>query len=96
MTNTPNTPNTTHQGHHEGNCGKVCPWDQINEPGAYVCQWSGHLLRVPDDGVTAGRSPMINIVGPDPLYVTKISNYPWISLTKARMLASNYDLNVNF
>ena len=96
MTNAPNTPNTTNQGHYDRNCGKVCPWDQINEPGAYVCQWSGHLLRVPEDGVTAGRSPMINIVGPDPLYVTKISDYPWIPLTKARMLASNYDLNVNF
>ena len=71
-------------------------WDQINEPGAYICQWSGHLLRVPEDGVTAGRSPMLSLVGPEPLFVTKISNNPYITLTKAKLIASNFDLNVNF
>jgi hypothetical protein len=79
--------------------GTVCctiPWDQINEPGAYICNWSGHLLRVPNDGVASGRSPLLNIVGQDTLYVTKISNDPFITVTKARMLASNFDLNVSF
>ena len=79
-----------------GKCGAVYPFDQINEPGAYICQWNGHLLRVPPDGVTFGRSPMINLVGPGPLYVTKINDNPYISLTKARTLAANYDLHVNF
>ncbi len=46
--------------------------------------------------MSAGRSPMINLIGPDPLFVTKISDNPWIALTKARMLAANYDLQVNF
>ena len=72
------------------------PWDKINSPGTYVCNWSGHLLRVPEDGVTAGRSPMLNIIGHEPLYVTKISDDPYIPLTKARLQASNFDINVNF
>lgn len=76
--------------------GTTIPFDAINEPGAYICTWSGHLLRVPEDGVTAGRSPLINIVGNDPLMVTKISENPYITLTKAKLLASNFDLNVNF
>ena len=78
--------------------GATCtiPFDQINEPGAYVCNWSGHLLRVPNDGVTAGRSPLLNIVGPQPLFVTKISDDPYVSITKARLLACNCDVNVNF
>ncbi len=76
--------------------GTTFPYDQINSPGAYVCQWSGHLLRVPEDGVAAGRSPMVNIVGSEPLFVTKISDNPWITLTKARLVAANFDLNVNF
>ncbi len=72
------------------------PWDNINEPGTYVCNWSGHLLRVPEDGVTPGRSPMVNIIGHEPLYVTKISNDPYMPLTKARLVASNFDICVNF
>lgn len=76
--------------------GQTVPYDQISSSGAYVCQWSGHLLRVPEDGVTAGRSPMVNIVGSEPLFVTKLSDNPWITITKARLLAANYDLNVNF
>jgi hypothetical protein len=76
--------------------GQSMPFDQINSPGTYICTWSGHLLRVPEDGVTPGRSPLLNIVGAQPLYVTKISENPYITVTKARLLASNFDLNVNF
>ena len=72
------------------------PFDAINEPGCYICDWSGHLLRVPQDGVAPGRSPLISLVGHDPLYVTKISSNPFIPVTKARMLAADYDINVNF
>ena len=79
-----------------GNAGMTIPFDAINEPGCYVCNWSGHLMRVPDDGVAAGRSPLLNIIGRDPLFVTKISDNPYIPVTKARMLAANWDVAVNF
>lgn len=71
-------------------------WDQINDPGAYICHWSGHLLRVPEDGVTPGRSPLLSLIGPEPLFVTKISNNPYITVTKAKLVAANFDLSVNF
>jgi hypothetical protein len=77
-------------------CGATVPFDQINAPGTYICNWSGHLLRVPDDGVTAGRSPMLTLVGSQPLSVTKISDNPYITVTKARLLASNFDLAIDF
>ena len=82
-------------------CTVSCPastvaFEAINEPGTYVCNWSGHLLRVPEDGVTPGRSPLVNIIGQEPLFVTKISDNPYITLTKARLLASNFDIAVNF
>jgi len=76
--------------------GTVVPFASINEPGCYVCNWSGHLVRVPEDGIAPGRSPLINIVGPDQLFVTKISDNPYIPLTKARMLAANFDVATNF
>lgn len=78
------------------NCGQTVPFDQINEPGCYICNWSGHLLRVPEDGVAPGRSPLVNVVGTEKLLVTKISSNPFITLTKAKMIASNLDINVNF
>ena len=77
-------------------CGTCVPFDSIQEPGSYICNWSGHLLRIPEDGVTLGRSPMINIVGCEPLFVTKISENPFVTATKARLLAANFDLPVNF
>ena len=76
--------------------GTRLPFDAIHEPGCYVCNWSGHLLRVPEDGVAAGRSPLINIIGNDPLFVTKLSDNPFITITKAKMIASNLDCSVNF
>ena len=76
--------------------GATIPFESISESGAYICNWSGHLCRVPDDGVAPGRSPLINFVGPEPLTVTKISDNPYITITKAKMLACNCDLNVNF
>ena len=76
--------------------GTQIPFESIQEPGCYICNWSGHLLRVPEDGVAPGRSPLINVVGADALFVTKIADNPFITLTKAKMIASNLDCAVNF
>ena len=95
MSNTTPQSTTTHFPNSD-QAGACIPFDCINEPGAYICGWSGHLLRVPEDGVTPGRSPMLNILGSEPPYVTKVSDNPFITLTKARLLACNFDLNVCF
>ena len=76
--------------------GATVPFENIQEPGCYVCNWSGHLMRVPADGVAPGRSPLVNIIGTEPLFVTKISENPFIPLTKAKLIASNLDCGVNF
>ncbi len=95
MTN-PTTTRTYTQAESTGAQGTQIPFESINQPGCYVCNWSGHLLRVPEDGVAAGRSPLINIVGQQQLFVTQISENPYITVTKARMLACNCDVAVNF
>ncbi len=76
--------------------GNTFAYDQIDNPGTYVCNWSGHLLRVPEDGTKAGRSPVLEIRGKEQLHVTKLSSDPFVALTKARMIASDLDLPVNF
>ncbi len=82
------------QGHY--GVGSCLAFDQINEPGAYVCNWSGHLVRVPEDAVKPGRSPALEIRGKEQIYVTKIADDPFVPLTKARMLASDLDQLVDF
>jgi hypothetical protein len=76
--------------------GQVVPFEKIEEQGAYVCNWSGHLLRIPEDAVCSGRSPLITINGSETLFVTKISDNPFLTLTKARLIACNLDVAVNF
>ena len=94
MTNARATSQTTDQGLLAA--GDRLAYDQIERPGAYVCNWSGHLLRIADDAVHAGRSPVLGIVGKGQLTVTRISEDPFVQVTKARMVASNLDLDVNF
>ena len=80
----------------QASCGTTVPFESIQEPGCYICNWSGHLLRVPEDGVAPGRSPLVNIIGTEPLFVTKLSENPFITITKAKMITSNLDCSVNF
>lgn len=76
--------------------GAKIPFDGLTTPGAYVCEWSGHLLRVPADAIMEGRSPLIGLFGRQRLILTKISNDPFIALTKARTIAADHDVVVNF
>ncbi len=68
--------------------GTKIPSENISDPGCYVCNWSGHLLRVPENGAAPCRSVLLSIVGSEPLFVTKISDDPYIPLTKAKLLAA--------
>jgi hypothetical protein len=74
----------------------LIPFDQITEPGAYICNWNGHLLRIPYEALSKSGTPAWNVVGAEPLFVTKVSNDPFVTLSQARMLACNFDINVNF
>ena len=77
-------------------CGAQVPFDSINEPGCYVSNWTGHLVRVPEDAIKPGRSPLMSITGTETLFVTKISCDPYLTISKARMLAADFDVAVNF
>lgn len=71
-------------------------FDVLSEPGCYVCEWSGHLLRVPEDYIRQGLSSRMMLAGPRPLLLCKISDDPFHSIAEARLLAANLDLRVNF
>ena len=84
------------RGHNTTGFGTQIPFDCINEPGCYICNWSGHLIRMPEDAIKPGRSPVMTITGTQQLFVTKICNDPFIPVSKARLLAAECDLNVTF
>jgi hypothetical protein len=74
--------------------GASIPFDSIRAPGAYVCNWNGHLLRVPPRALMPDS--VINLVGPEPLYVTKISDDPAVPLSEARQAAARLSLATAF
>ena len=76
--------------------GAQVPFESINEPGCYVCNWSGHLLRIPEDGIKPRRSPLLSMTAVETLFVTKIDENPYMPISKARMFAANYDVGVDF
>ena len=76
--------------------GASIPFDSLNEPGTYVSQWSGHLVRVPAEALKPGHSPVLEILGKEPMFVTKLSDDPFLPLTRARLVAADLDLSVNF
>ena len=96
MAATPTTPRQRDVEHIDARFGMQIPFEGINDPGTYVCNWSGHLLRVPEDAVKPGRSPVVSMKGLETLFVTKVCSDPYIPVTKARLLAADCDVSVNF
>jgi hypothetical protein len=78
------------------NNGVRVPLDAIRAPGAYVCDWSGHLLRVPPRSLAAEGLLPVNIIGGAPLTATKISDDADVSIARARSMAWGFGLSVGF
>jgi hypothetical protein len=76
--------------------GLTFAFDAIPTPGAYVCNWSGHLLRLPREAIGTQGAPALNIVGTQPLTVTKLSHDPYIPLNQAKRLAGELQVEVAF
>lgn len=70
-------------------------FEKLSEPGAYLSNWSGHLLRIPQDALPK-QSPVIKIIGKDKMVVTKLADDPLIPLDRARSLAADLGMPVNF
>ncbi|MHC4697170.1 MAG: hypothetical protein ACYTFA_10540 [Planctomycetota bacterium] len=68
----------------------------ISSPGAYIEDCNGNLLRVPEEALAQDHTPLMEIVSKTPCMVTRISDDPWLVISKARQLAADADLQVNF
>jgi hypothetical protein len=78
------------------NIGAQFPFETLDQPGTYISNWTGHLLRIPEEGLRTGHSPAIMIKGREPMFVTKLSEDPFLSINKARMIAADLDITINF
>lgn len=57
---------------------------------------TGELARVPKEALAAGHSPVITFTSRRMRMVARISADPYVPLNKARPLAADADLPVNF
>jgi hypothetical protein len=77
-------------------CRETLRFQEINSPGTYLWNETGNLLRLPEEVVKPGHSPIFEIATQGDDRVTKLSDNPYMPRSKARLLAADADLQVNF
>ncbi len=76
--------------------GVSLPLDALEEPGTYICNWSGHLLRVHETDRGTRRFAAAAGRHPGAWTVTRISVDPRISRQEAKSLANSFGLSTSF
>jgi hypothetical protein len=71
-------------------------WNQIQQPGSYLILGSGDLVRVPQDALAPGHSPLITITSTGETRVAKLSDNPAEPISVLRSFAADNDYFVNF
>jgi hypothetical protein len=71
-------------------------WESINEPGAYVERGSGDLYRFPKESLIPGASPAIVKESQGASVLVKLSDNPFVTTFKARLLAAQHNIEPNF
>ena len=71
-------------------------WEAVEHPGAYVERGTGDLYRCPKESLIPGASPAIVKESRGASVLVKISDDPFITTFKARLLAAQNNLEPNF
>jgi hypothetical protein len=71
-------------------------WGSINEPGTYVERSSGDLYRFPKEALIPGASPSIVKESRGTSVLLKISDDPFITTFKARLICAQHNVQPNF
>ena len=71
-------------------------WESINDPGAYVERGSGDLYRFPKESLIPGASPSIVKESRGASVLLKLSDDPFITTFKARLLCAQNNIEANF
>lgn len=71
-------------------------WESINEPGAYVERGSGDLYRFPKEALIPGASPAIVKESRGASVLVKLSDDPFITTFRARLVCAQHNIEPNF
>ncbi len=75
---------------------EILPLDEVKGPGTYYTRATGGICRIPEEALKADHSPAFEILVDGDNRVVKLSDDPFIPLSKARLIAADADLEVNF
>ena len=76
--------------------GTMVPMESIVDPGCYVCNWNGFLLRVEEECLNENGTTTFEVIGNGPLFVTYLSDDPYCEISEARTFASVYGVPAAF
>lgn len=71
-------------------------WNEIEHPGSYLVLGSGDLIRVPQEALLSGHSPLITVTSNGETRVARLSEDPAKPITVLRTIAADNDNQVNF
>ena len=72
-------------------------WNTVKDPGCYICNDTGRLLRVPEEAVRNQSHPIVEYFGPKgPSPVTRLSNDPRLAVPDLRTLAGTAKIKAQF
>jgi hypothetical protein len=71
-------------------------FSEVHDCGSYVNVDTGSLFRIPEEALAKGRSPIFEIVSLTGPVVCRLSSDPWVPISKARQLAADADIQINF
>lgn len=71
-------------------------WESVDEPGAYIERGSGDLYRFPKESLIPGASPNIIKESRGASVLVKLSDDPFITTFKARLLSAQHNIEPNF
>ena len=71
-------------------------FNEISEPGTYVLETTGSLLRIGPQALLAGHSPLITVTDKAGMPCVRIWPDDTLPIEKARHIAANFGIPVNF
>jgi hypothetical protein len=71
-------------------------WEGVDQPGAYVERGTGDLYRIPKEALIPGASPAIVKESRGASVLVKLSDDPFLTTFKARLLCAQHNIEANF
>jgi len=75
---------------------RVTGWENIREPGFYVSSQSGKGYRITSEALIPGASPAIGVIGAEREMFVRLSADPYLTLSAARLISADNDVECGF